>query len=71
MTWAQRTARYGITPETFQAALAKVVARPTIRKADFSDLDSLTNDVWTIIGLARQNKGCFETMAIEGMIDDE
>ena len=25
MTWAQRTARYGITPETFQAALAKGV----------------------------------------------
>src|SRR6202035_5168323 len=29
MTWAQRTARYGITPETFQAALAKGV--PAIR----------------------------------------
>lgn len=29
MTWAERTARYGITPETFQAALAKGV--PAIR----------------------------------------
>ena len=29
MTWAQRTARYGITPETFQAALVKGV--PAIR----------------------------------------
>jgi hypothetical protein len=29
MTWPQRTARYGITPETFQAALAKGV--PAIR----------------------------------------
>jgi hypothetical protein len=25
MTWAQRTERFGITPETFQAALAKGV----------------------------------------------
>jgi hypothetical protein len=40
MTWAQRTARYGITPETFQAALAKgvpavpltPVAKPTVEK---------------------------------------
>jgi hypothetical protein len=29
MTWAQRTERFGITPETFQAALAKGV--PAIR----------------------------------------
>jgi hypothetical protein len=29
MTWAQRTAKFGITPETFQAALAKGV--PAIR----------------------------------------
>jgi hypothetical protein len=29
LTWAQRTARFGITPETFQAALAKGV--PAIR----------------------------------------
>jgi hypothetical protein len=29
MTWAQRTARFGITPETFQAALAK--GAPAIR----------------------------------------
>jgi len=29
MTWAQRTARFGITPENFQAALAKGV--PAIR----------------------------------------
>jgi hypothetical protein len=40
MTWAQRTARYGITPETFQAALAKgvpavpltPVAKPAVEK---------------------------------------
>jgi hypothetical protein len=29
MTWAQRTERFGITPETFQPALAKGV--PAIR----------------------------------------
>ena len=29
MTWAQRTERFGITPETFQAALAK--GDPAIR----------------------------------------
>jgi hypothetical protein len=29
MTWAQRTEKFGITPETFQAALAKGV--PAIR----------------------------------------
>jgi len=31
MTWAQRTEKFGITPETFQAALAKGV--PAIRRA--------------------------------------